>query len=132
MGIKIVEGFKNIYACDSFFSEKENLYRRDKKAAAQYGKWLDRQLGFLDTKGLLVLDQNANAFEKLSGVDEGLYSITRREFNGNPRILFFAVVEEGEQDTFILLNAFKELNGGDYKRNIPTANLRRKTILETI
>ena len=131
MKIAAYSGYENVFGCDLFFEEKEALYSRDKKNAKGYDKWLDRQLRFLDTTGLDVLNNHKQAFEKLSG-HENLYSITRREFSGNPRILFFTVVEEGEPDTFVLLTAFSEISNGSYRRAIGVANERRKQIVALI
>lgn len=124
------EKHKNIYLCDLFLEAKENLYKKFSKEKEQYDKWLDRQLAFLDAEGLNVLLFRPAVFEKLSGV-ENLYAITRREFPGNPRVLFF-VLEEDEPMVFLLVVAFKELSSGDYKRNIPVAIERRKIIMESL
>lgn len=133
MNINYFNDYKNIFACDLFVEEKSKLYAKNKADQKSYDRWLDRQLRFLDTTGLLrVLSEHNHAFEKLSGVQEGLYSITNREFSGNPRILFFAIIEEGEPDAFVLLVAFKEKSEGDYKRHIPTAKARRKAVLEIL
>lgn len=132
MNIISLKEYKNIFACDRFLNEKDELYRKNPKDKTGYAKWLDRQLGFLDTTGLRVLQTHSAAFEKLTGVEEGIYSITRREFSGNPRVLFFSILEDGEPDTFVLLAAFKELSAGDYKRYISVAKERRKVVLEIL
>lgn len=132
MNINYFDNYKNILACDRFIREKSELYAKNQADQKNYGKWLDRQLRFLDTTGLQVLVNHKRAFEKLSGVKEGLYSITYREFPGNPRILFFAVIEEGEPDAFVLLVVFKEKSVGDYKRYISVAKERRKAVLEIL
>jgi len=121
-------GYDNIYGCDVFFREREDLYHKDKEGKEKYALWLDKQLRFLDTMGLEVLSQRPKVFEKLSGC-ENLFSIRWREFRGNPRVLFFAVIEDDGQETFVLLTAFKELNAGDYKRAISVAENRRKQVL---
>ena len=123
--------YENIYGCDAFVKEKEKLYSKNRKNGEAYDRWLDRQLTFLDTTGLDVLIHHKQAFEDLTS-SNGLYSITRREFAGNPRILFFTIVEEGEQDAFVLLTAFSELSDGSYRRAIEVAQKRRKEILELI
>lgn len=132
MNIKCFDNYNNIFACDLFVEEKGKLYEKNKVDQVNYGKWLDRQLRFLDTTGLRVLVDHKHAFEKLSEVKEEIYSITYREFPGNPRILFFAKIEDGEPDTFVLLVAFKERSKGDYKRYIPVAKERRKAVLEIL
>ncbi len=120
--------YESIFGCDAFFREKDGLYSKDPEGKKKYAEWLDRQFRFLDTMGLRVLDQHPKVFEKLSGCDN-LYSIRWKEFRGNPRVLFFSVVEDDEQDTFVLLTAFKELNAGDYRNAIARADGRRKLVL---
>lgn len=123
--------YENIFGCDAFLRDKEKLYPKDKKNERAYNQWLDRQLKFLDTIGLTVLIHHKQAFENITSGD-GLYAITRREFPGNPRILFFTVFEEDGQNTFVLLTAFNELSSGSYRRAIEVAQARRKEILELI
>ena len=129
MDIIKVSEYNNIYACGLFVDEKVGLYRKNPTDAKRYSKWLHRQLGYLDTIGLTVLDDHPKTFEKLSGGKEKIYAIRWKEFSGNPRILFFTIVEEGEADIFVLLAAFKEGKTGDYKRYIPVAQERMKQIL---
>ena len=132
MNIQSFGEYKNIFACDLFSSEKNKLYHKNPKDKINYAKWLNRQLGFLDTTGLQVLQDHSAAFEKLTGVEENIYSITRREFSGNPRVLFFSIVENAEEEIFVLLVAFKERSNGDYKRYIEVAKERKKTILQIL
>lgn len=133
MNINYFKDYKNIFACDLFVEEEGKLYAKNQADQRSYDRWLDRQLRFLDTIGLLrALNEHSHAFEKLSGVQEGIYAITNREFSGNPRILFFAIIEGGEPDAFVLLVPFKEKNEGDYRRHIPVAKARRKAVLEIL
>lgn len=129
MDIIKAEEYNNIYACDLFSRERAKLYQKNPNDEKSYANWLSRQLGYLDTTGLTVLKDHSQAFEKLGGVENNIYSITRRKFRGNPRILFFTIIEDGEADIFVLLTAFKELSSGDYKRYIPIAIERMKQIL---
>ena len=86
------DSYRNIFGCKPFVREKAALYKKDANGGERYSEWLDRQLRFLDMHGIdCVLSEQSDAFEKLSGVPEGMYSITYRNRNGagNPRVLFF-------------------------------------------
>lgn len=124
--------YNNIYGCEPFLAEKRALYRKDPTASKQYDNWLDRQLRFLDSEGLDVIRTHSKVFEKLEDTPVNLYCIRRREFIGNPRIIFFAVIENGEEPAFVLLTAFHELNEGDYRRAIDTATQRQKSIMRQL
>lgn len=125
------EYYNNIYGCDLFLSEKQSLYKKDYDASKSYEKWLDKKLRFLDTEGLDVISKFPQVFEKLSDTSD-LYCIRKITRNKNPRILFFAIIEEEEDPAFVLLTAFHESNNGDYPRAIKIAEERRKMILETL
>ena len=124
--------YNNIYGCRPFLAEKQALYRKNPSASKQYDKWLDRQLRFLDTEGLDVIRSHPRVFEKLQDTSVDLYCIRRKEFTGNPRIIFFAVIENGEEPAFVLLTAFHEYNDGDYVRAIDTATQRQKSIMRQL
>ena len=128
-----VEGFDNILSYDICLKEYNKLFKKDPSGQRDYQKWLDRQLRYLDkAPDLNELVRTHESFEKLRQYEEyGLYAIRRPHSIGNPRIMFAAVVNEQDQ-LYILLLAFKELNSSDYDRNIPVADNRMKDILQMI
>ena len=120
--------YDNIFICGPCENEIKNLYKKDPQLTTQYDIWLHKRLLFLDSRGLLdLLESMPKIFEKVQGASEELYIIRHREFNGNPRILFLANLENGEY-TYVLLTAFHELNRGDYKRSIKCAEARIKSL----
>lgn len=124
--------YNYIYGYSGFSNDLERLYKNEKHNALNYSIWLDKKLRQLDNIGLLVLNEFPKTFEKLEGQKEGIYSIRRKNFVGNPRVLFFSMEEDDEEQVFILLTAFKEKNTADYDRATATAQERRKNILKIL
>lgn len=129
MKLLSIEGFKNILLCDLCQKDIRNLYNGHPESHG-YSKWLDRNLNLLDHSMIYDL-LHLKQFEPLSG-HENIYSIRRPESKGNPRVLFFTIIETNAEPLYILLTAFHEHNSGDYKNAIKVAEARKKTIMNMI
>ena len=132
MNLERFNDLDSIYICNPCSDEIKNLFKRDHLTEHKYLRWLHSQLQYLKEMKLESVRTKSNVFEKLDGTAVPIYSIRRNESTGNPRVLFFAIVEEENTQAIILLSAFKELNQGDYKRHLPTAIRRRSEILRLL
>lgn len=127
--IRQINDYANIWGCEPFFEEFNNLYRKDRSTDIQYRKWLNKKLLLLSTWNISDLIHQ-DAFEKITDTSAGyaIYSLRRPEFTGNPRILFTIVDSDSSQPRILLL-AFKELHE-DYHRFIPVAKKRLSIIVD--
>ena len=126
MELLAVDGYENILSCDLCQKEISRLYNGHPESHG-YQKWLNRNLNTLDNSQIGDL-LHLKSFEDLTGY-KNLYSIRRPESKGNPRVLFFLIVEESEGPLYILLTAFHEHNKGDYTRGIKIAEARKREVL---
>lgn len=124
----LITGCTNVYGCNQFIREFNDLYKKDPETKKQYLKWIARQFTILENLGIRAILQQ-KAFEKLSGIDENfdLYSLRRPETKGNPRLLF-SMIEDEDGEVYIFLLAFKELHD-NYNRHIPTTIERMKNVI---
>lgn len=126
MKLLTVKGCNNILSCDQCQKEIQSLYGGHPESNGYLNR-LEQKLITLDQSFIGDL-LHLKSFESLSGRDN-LYSIRRPESKGNPRVLFFSVIETNEEPLYILLAAFHEHKSADYRRWIDVAENRKKTAL---
>lgn len=120
MDIVKLEGYNNIYAIDSFFSEYMTLFGKSKAAHTQYLKKLRSNLDILDRE--MKKSIQYQQFELLDNTN--LYSI-RHVSVINPRVIFAYIDNDGK---VILLSSFKEGKRSDYNRAVEQAKQRLKQL----
>ena len=120
MDIIKLEGYKNIYAVDSFLSEYQSLFGKSKKSHDQYLKKLRHNLRSLDNEMKNAIQYQQ--FEQLE--NSNLYSI-RHVSVFNPRVVYAYIGDDGK---VILLSSFKEKNRSDYARGMKQAAERLKEL----
>lgn len=113
MGIHNYKGYDNIFYVDKFADELKSLIKDD----PNYGRWLNKRLSILNVGAKEATD--GDRFEQLK--NEDLYSIRRPHSQQNQRVIYYIIDED---NTVILLSAFKEQNNSDYKKFIKLSNNR--------
>lgn len=133
MGIKQVDNHTLVYAHPNFIKDKDSLFDRDPVTKKQYAKWLDKKLHLLESYGIQAsLSLLPNDIEKMSGGKEDIYCLRRNKTTGNPRTLFITLIEDDNNEYYILLHAFKETSEGSYQRGLEVAKKRRKEVLDAL
>jgi hypothetical protein len=111
-----IKGFKRVYQAESFPTEFEAMFGKDKGETERYRRWLRIFLSVLDEMGVgaLALDQ----FERLRGEDSrGLCALRHPHSKINERYIYIYASNEKS----ILLTAFKEKSAKDYAAAIRRA-----------
>ena len=113
MEIYKYKGFDNIFYTGKFAGELQNLIQDDRN----YMRWLNKQLSILNEGAKQATD--GVKFEKLK--KEQLWSIRRPHSQQNQRVIYYIIDED---NTVILLSAFKEKNTSDYRKYVELSNNR--------
>ena len=116
MNIQKLAGFDRIYQAECFPDEVNKMFGKSTGEKKRYMKWLYTWLSVLDSDGMNAL--NLEQFEYLKGTSNpNLYAIRHPHSQINERYIFVYADEESS----ILLTAFKEKNASDYQLAIRRA-----------
>ena len=114
--IQKLTGFSRIYQAECFPDEVDEMFGKSTGDKKRYLKWLYTWLSILDSDGMNVL--NLEQFEKLKGTNNpNLYAIRHPHSQINERYIYIYADEESA----ILLTAFKEKDAADYQPAITRA-----------
>ena len=116
MKIEKVSGFQRVYQVESFPSDVEDMFKKNKGQRKRYLLWLYTWLTILDDQGFdaLALQQ----FEYLKDTDNPrLYALRHPHSQINERYIFVYIDDEAA----VLLTAFKEKDTDDYTTAIARA-----------
>ena len=123
MRIEKIGGFQRIYQTNSFINDINDMFKKNKKQRKQYLLWLYAWLTILDDMGITAL--TLQQFEYLKNTNNPrLYALRHPHSKINERYIFVYV----ENETVILLTAFKEKDADDYKNAI----LRAKRVFSEL
>jgi hypothetical protein len=117
MQIEKLAGFNRIYQAECFPNEFLSMVGKNRGEGRRYLQWLYTWLKVLDEYGMsaLALQQ----FEHLQGTENPhLYAIRHPRSQINERYLYLYADDE----TVVLLTAFKEKDAADYNSAILRAN----------
>jgi len=116
LNIQKLAGFDRIYQAECFPDEVNKMFGKSTGEKKRYMKWLYTWLSVLDSDGMNAL--NLEQFEYLKGTSNpNLYAIRHPHSQINERYIFVYADEESS----ILLTAFKEKNASDYQLAIRRA-----------
>ena len=116
LDIQKLAGFNRIYQAECFPEEVNAMFGKNAGEKDRYLKWLFTWLSILDRDGMAVL--NLEQFEFLQGTENpGLFAIRHPHSQINERYIFIFTDDE----SVILLCAFKEKSANDYKSAITHA-----------
>ena len=125
MDIQKLAGFNRIYQAKCFPDEVNSMFGKSTGEKKRYIKWLYIWLSVLDSDGMGAL--NLEQFEHLKGTNNpNLYAIRHPHSKINERYIFVFANEEST----ILLSAFKEKNAFDYQSAIKRAERIYKELEE--
>ncbi len=110
-----MSGYDRIFKVDSFSDEVDDLFGKNKGERHRFLNWLDKQLHILDEMGIDAT--HSEQFEVLTNTDPTLYAIRHPKSKLNERYIY--IYCEGED--ILLLTAFKEKSGSDYRKAIDHA-----------
>lgn len=133
--LRRVAGFDRILITSACEKELRNIYNKGSEEQNGYEKWLDGKLEVLETSQLSDLLEYKRTFEDLgkyvfiSRTKFKLYSIRRQHHEGNPRVIFTYLFDESG-DAYILLVAFREIQGSDYSKAMNKARKRLMDLFE--
>jgi hypothetical protein len=109
-------GFNRIYQAECFPDEVDKMFGKSTGDKKRYLKWLYTWLSILDSDGMSVM--NLEQFEQLKGTSNpNLYAIRHPRSQINERYIYIYADEESA----ILLTAFKEKDAADYQSAITRA-----------
>ena len=113
MDIQKVSGFERIYQVEGFPDDVKAMFGKNIGEMSRYMKWLFTWLSVLDNEGMSAL--NLEQFEHLKGTSNpNLYAIRHPHSKINERYIYIYADDEST----VLLTAFKEKNTQDYKSAI--------------
>ena len=116
LDIQKLAGFNRIYQAECFPDEVDAMFGKSTGEKARYMKWLFKWLTILDSDGMNAL--NLEQFEHLTKTDNPhMYAIRHPQSQINERYIYVYADEESA----ILLTAFKEKNPHDYQSAITRA-----------
>ena len=116
LDIQKLTDFNRIYQADCFPAEFSAMFGKSTGNTERYVKWLYTWLSVLDTEGktALILEQ----FEQIKSTDDPvLYAIRHPHSQINERYIYVYT----EDESSILLTAFKKKNTHDYEAAITRA-----------
>jgi len=114
--IQKLADFNRIFQADCFPDEVNKMFKKSIGEKKRYIKWLYTWLSVLDCEGMNAL--NLEQFEHLKDTSNpNLYAIRHPHSKINERYLYIYADEESS----ILLTAFKEKNTSDYQSAIKRA-----------
>jgi len=113
LDIQKVSGFERIYQVEGFPDDVKAMFGKNIGEMSRYMKWLFTWLSVLDNEGMSAL--NLEQFEHLKGTSNpNLYAIRHPHSKINERYIYIYADDEST----VLLTAFKEKNTQDYKSAI--------------
>jgi phage-related protein len=116
LDIQKLKGFSRIYQAECFPDEVKAIFGKSTGEMKRYLKWLYTWLSVLDLEGMSAL--NLEQFEYLIDTkNPNLYAIRHPHSQINERYIYFYADDE----SVILLTAFKEKNTTDYNSAIARA-----------
>ena len=114
--IQKLSDFNRIYQAECFPDEVKAMFGKSKGEMRRYMKWLYTWLSVLDNDGMDVL--NLEQFEHLKNTSNpNLYAIRHPHSKINERYIYLYA----DNESAILLTAFKEKNPHDYRVAIARA-----------
>ncbi|MCL1829208.1 MAG: hypothetical protein FWG32_06910 [Oscillospiraceae bacterium] len=114
--IQKLTGFNRIYQAECFPDDVDKMFGKSTGDKKRYLRWLYTWLSILDCDGMSVL--NLEQFEQLKGTSNpNLYVIRHSHSQINERYIYMYA----DEDSAILLTAFKEKDASDYQSAITRA-----------
>jgi hypothetical protein len=118
--IQKVEGYRRIYQAECFQNEFTDIFGKDKSELEKCKDWLTTWLAILDGQGTGAI--RSRQFEQLKGTDAPrLYAIRHAHSKNNERYLYVYAGILEDNESVVLLTAFKEKSATDYKTAISRA-----------
>ena len=116
LNIQKVIGFNRIFQAECFPDEVRAMFGKNTGETNRYLKWLYTWLSVLDSEGMGAL--NLEQFEHLKSTDNpDFYAIRHPHSQINERYIYLYADDE----SVVLLTAFKEKNSRDYLSAIARA-----------
>ena len=116
LDIQKLSGFNRIYQAECFPDDVKSMFGKSTGEMDRYMKWLYTWLSVLDSDGMSAL--HLEQFEHLKGTSNpNLYAIRHPHSQINERYIYIYADDE----SVILLTAFKEKNVRDYQSAITRA-----------